>query len=170
MDDKATNSLRSSRSSCLWVIFGSVFGIALVLIVLVAGVVSRRTLYNNPPLDPIITIVKRASMTPPVELTATSTVVSEFTPPPTPPAPPERDFEYGQLVTVYGTGGDGLRLRRSPDLDATIGFLGMENEVFRVIDGPVDGDGYIWWYLENPYEGSKSGWAVANYLRSVDQP
>jgi hypothetical protein len=170
MNDKATISLKSYRLSCLWAIFGGALGIALVLIVLISGLVSRRTLYTNPPVDPIVTVVKRATTTPPVESTSTSTVESQLTPPPTQPAPPEGDFEYGQLVMVSGTGGDGLRLRRSPDLDAVVGFLGMENEVFRVIDGPVEGDGYIWWYLENPYESTKSGWAVANYLRSVDQP
>ena len=170
MKDKATISLKPARSSCIWVIFGGVFGIALVSIVLFLGVVSRRTLYANRPVDPIVTVVKRASTTSPLELTPTSTVGSDLSPTPTPPALPERDFEHGQLVTVFGTGGDGLRLRRSPDLDAVVGFLGLENEVFRVIDGPVDSDGYIWWYLANPYEGSKSGWAVANYLRSVEAP
>jgi hypothetical protein len=171
MNEKTTFSLKSYRSSCLWAIFGGVFGIALVLIVLISGFVSRRTLYTNPLVDPIVTVVKRTTTTLPVELTSTSAIVeSELTPPPTPPAPPEGDFEYGQLVMVSGTGGDGLRLRRSPDLDAVVGFLGMENEVFRIIDGPVEGDGYIWWFLENPYESTKSGWAVANYLRSVDQP
>jgi hypothetical protein len=154
----------------LWVILGGAFGITLVIIILVIGVVSRRTIYANPPVEPILTVVGRASSTPQAKIPPTSTVGPELPPTPTPPELPERDFDHGQLVTVFGTGGDGLRLRKSPDLDAAVGFLGLENEVFRVIDGPIDSDGYVWWYLANPYEGSKSGWAVANYLRSADTP
>jgi hypothetical protein len=163
-------SIKPLRPSCAWVILGGAFGTALVAILLLIGVFSRRTLYANPPVEPKLTVVNRPSSTPHVEIPPTSTIGPELPPSPTPPELPERDFDHGQLVTVFGTGGDGLRLRRDPDLDAAIGFLGMENEVFRVIDGPIEGDGYIWWYLVNPYEGSKSGWAVANYLRSADAP
>ena len=163
-------SLRPFRPSCLWAVLGGAVGIALIIIILVIGVFSRRTFYANPPGEPVLTVVSRASSTPRVENTPTSTVGPELPPTPTPPELPERDFDHGQLVTVFGTGGDGLRLRKSPDLDAAVGFLGLENEVFRVIDGPIDSDGYVWWYLTNPYEGSKSGWAVANYLRSADAP
>jgi hypothetical protein len=170
MDNKTTILFKPTRASCLWVISGGAFGIALVVIVVFLGVVTRRTFDVNRPVNPIVTVVKRISTATPLEITPTSTIGSDLLPTPTPPALPERDFEHGQLVTVFGTGGDGLRLRKSPDLDAAVGFLGLENEVFRVIDGPVEGDGYVWWYLENPYEGSKSGWAVANYLRSVEAP
>jgi len=154
----------------MWTILGGAFGTALVIIILVIGIFSRRTSNANPPVEPVLTIVSRTSSTPQVEITPTSTMGPELPPSPTPPELPEQDFDHGQLVTVFGTGGDGLRLRNAPDLDAAIGFLGLENEVFRVIDGPIDSDGYIWWYLVNPYEGSKSGWAVANYLRSADAP
>ncbi len=170
MREKVGNSKKSFRPSCLWAIFGGAFGIALIIIVIVIGVFSRRTIFANPPVEPVLTFVSRASSTPQVKITPTGTVGPELPPTPTPPELPERDFDHGQLVTVFGTGGDGLRLRKSPDLDADVGFLGLENEVFRVIDGPIDGDGYVWWYLVNPYEGSKSGWAVANYLRSADVP
>ena len=170
MRELPRNSKKTLHPSCLWVLLGGVFGIALIIVILVIGVFSRRTFYANPQEEPILTVVSRASSTPQVELLPTSTVGPELPPTPTPPELPERDFDHGELVTIYGTGGDGLRLRKSPDLDAAVGFLGLENEVFRVIDGPVDNDGYIWWYLVNPYEGSKSGWAVANYLRSAGTP
>ena len=170
MSEIPRKSMKTSRPSCFWAILGGAFGIALMIIVLILGVFSRRTSYANPPGEPILTVVSRATSTPQIEMTPTSTVGPELSPTPTPPDLPERDFDHGQLVTVFGTGGDGLRLRKSPDLDAAVGFLGLEDEVFRIIDGPIDSDGYVWWYLVNPYEGSKSGWAVANYLRSADAP
>jgi hypothetical protein len=73
------------------------------------------------------------------------------------------------LVEVSGTEGDGLRLRDNPSLGAKIAFLGLENEVFEVRGGPRQNDGYEWWYLSNPYNSEKEGWAVANYLREADQ-
>ncbi|UCF62399.1 MAG: SH3 domain-containing protein [Anaerolineaceae bacterium] len=164
------NSIKPLRPSCIWTIIGGAFGTALVIAILIIGVLSRRTSFANPPVEPKLTVVSRPTPTPQVEITPTRFIGTELPPSPTPPELPERDFDHGQLVTVFGTGGDGLRLRREPDLDAAIGFLGMENEVFRVIDGPIEADGYLWWYLVNPYEGSKSGWAVANYLRSADEP
>lgn len=81
-----------------------------------------------------------------------------------------KDFALGQLVQVYGTEGEGLRLRSEPGLEATILFLGLEHEVFRVEEGPVERDGYQWWYLVNPYDESKRGWAVSAFLRSAEEP
>jgi hypothetical protein len=73
-------------------------------------------------------------------------------------------------VTVTGTSGDGLRLREMAGLGAAIQFIALENEVFEVIDGPVDSDGYVWWRLVNPYNTSKTGWGVSNYLRMDANP
>ncbi|MEJ2608335.1 MAG: hypothetical protein P8Z41_16945 [Anaerolineales bacterium] len=47
---------------------------------------------------------------------------------------------------------------------------GYENDVFQVEGGPEDRDGYVWWFLVNPYDSSISGWAVENYLRRMENP
>jgi hypothetical protein len=49
-------------------------------------------------------------------------------------------------------------------------MLGAEAEVFQVSDGPREIDGYTWWYLVGPYDESRRGWAVANYLSVVQNP
>jgi len=36
-----------------------------------------------------------------------------------------------------------------------------------VVDGPEQADGFIWWYLEAPYDTSRSGWAASQYLGLV---
>ena len=74
----------------------------------------------------------------------------------------------GDLVQVQGTQGDGLRLRTGAGLDAEIRLVALESEVFEVQDGPVEADGYMWWFLVNPYDSSMRGWGVANYLRTAD--
>jgi hypothetical protein len=73
-------------------------------------------------------------------------------------------------VQIIGTGGDGLRLRDQPGLDGKVLLLGSEAEVFRVQDGPREVDGYTWWYLVGPFDETRRGWAVANYLQIVQNP
>lgn len=94
--------------------------------------------------------------------TSTPTSPSVVTPTAT-PAPPSR-IQVSTYVRIQGTGGAGLRLRVSPSLQADINFLGQENEVFLVIDGPEQADGYTWWHLEAPDDPTRNGWAVTEYL------
>jgi hypothetical protein len=42
--------------------------------------------------------------------------------------------------------------------------------VFRLEDGPVDKDGYSWWYLIAPFDESRNGWAVSNFLVVIQNP
>jgi len=87
-----------------------------------------------------------------------------------PPSPPPGTIAVGAHVQVTGTGGDGLRLRIEPSLDGQILMLGSEAEVFRVHEGPREADGYTWWYLVGPFDESRYGWAVANFLVVVQGP
>jgi len=102
-----------------------------------------------------------SSVTPQVEQTETSQI---------PPSPPPGTIAVGAHVQVAGTGGDGLRLRIEPSLDGQILMLGSEAEVFRVHEGPREADGYTWWYLVGPFDESRYGWAVANFLVVVQGP
>jgi len=76
----------------------------------------------------------------------------------------------GSFVQVNGTGTVGLRLRDNPGLDSKTQFLGMDDEVFRITEGPREADGYTWWYLVAPYDEQRKGWAVANYLSAIANP
>jgi len=88
----------------------------------------------------------------------------------TPPTPPPGVIAIGAYVQVTGTGVDGLRLRDEPGLDGQVQMLGSETEVFLVFDGPIESDNYTWWYLVGPYDESRTGWAVTNYLSLVQTP
>ena len=73
----------------------------------------------------------------------------------------------GAYVQIYGTGGDGLRLRAGPGTDNPPLFLGKESEVFQIKNGPKESGGFTWWYVVAPYDESRKGWAVQNYLSVV---
>jgi hypothetical protein len=87
-----------------------------------------------------------------------------------PPSPPPGEVAVGAAVQVIGTGGDGLRLRSEPGLQAEVKYLGLEGEIFTVDDGPVLADSYTWWFLIAPYDETVRGWAVSNYLKAVPNP
>ena len=157
---------RVSRAGCLWGVAGAFAGITTFLLIMLLGPILQVGAVAEAP-EPILTVVARPSPT----LTPS--------PPPSPAAVPTGtatpalpagagDISLGELVEVIGTSGEGLRLRSSPGLDSEVSFLGFENEVFEVRDGPVDRDGFVWWFLANPYDTSKQGWAVSIYLRSLE--
>jgi len=76
----------------------------------------------------------------------------------------------GMYVQISGTGGDGLKMRSAPGVKSDTIFLGMEAEVYLVKDGPKLADGYTWWYLEAPYDSTRTGWAASKYLTIVAAP
>jgi hypothetical protein len=90
--------------------------------------------------------------------------------PGTPPSPEPGVITSGAHVQIQGTGGEGLRLRAEPGLGGKVLLLGSEAEVFRVVEGPVQADGYTWWRLVGPFDETRQGWAVANYLVVVQNP
>jgi len=158
------------KVSCALIAGGITLGIGLATLLLTFGFLTRASNLADPGPTPLITIVGEydRSRTSPTEVEGPAPPTQE-TSPTTPPLPHEI-FQVGQLVAVFGTGGDSLRLRTEPGLSSTIGFLVVEHEVFEVRGGPEEEDDYTWWYLVNPYDPTKSGWAVANYLRAIENP
>jgi hypothetical protein len=63
-----------------------------------------------------------------------------------------------------------LRLRQGPGLEAEMQFLGLEGELFQVQDGPREVDGYTWWFVIGPYDETRQGWAVTDFLAVVPNP
>jgi hypothetical protein len=120
------------------------------------------------PVTAVVTVIPAPTAVPP-----TPTKAAQNTPTPTsalPPSPPPGVIAVGAYVQITGTGGDGLRLRTEPGLNADVRILGAEAEVFLVQDGPREVDGYTWWYLVGPYDATRRGWAVSNYLAAVQNP
>lgn len=94
---------------------------------------------------------------------------------PTDTAPPPSDsgsdpLYVGAFIQIHGTGELGLRIRSTPSLNSEVLYLGIETEVFQIMEGPVYADDYTWWRLLNPYNQEIEGWAVSNYLRLIQNP
>ncbi len=102
--------------------------------------------------------------------TTTPTLVVNATPTPEGGTPlVQNGFKVGVYVQIFGTEGGGLRLRSTAGTSGSILSLAMDSEVFQIVDGPQSADGYVWWYLESPYDKNRAGWAASDYL-TVIQP
>ena len=105
--------------------------------------------------------------------TPTPNITPSFTPDPliygTPTLAPD-EIGLGGYGQITGTDGEGLRLRSDPGLSGTPIFLGYDEEVFEIRDGPQQLDGYIWWYLVAPYDETRAGWAAADFLGAIPSP
>lgn len=155
------------KSNWLWAVLGVLLGAIALLVLIALGYFTRQARTAMAPATPMLVLITAptASITIPPP---TETVEPSDTPVPSPPPEADGSLSPGSLVEVYGTEGDGLRLRANTGLDSKIVFLAVESEVFELRDGPVEMDGYEWWFLVNPYNLEKTGWAVSNYLRTID--
>lgn len=152
-----------------WLILGALgFAVALSIATMLLLWFTRpsQTAVSIPPAAVTVITLPTATPIPPSPTpTLTPTpVVTDL------PIPPPGDISIGAYVQITGTGGDGLRLREGPGLARDVRLLGLEAEVFLVEDGPQTMDGYAWWFIQGPFDDSRRGWAVSNYLRVVQNP
>jgi hypothetical protein len=165
--------MRPHSYSYSGIFFGSL-GIALFMLVMLTGglwltrpTANHKGIDLNPLKTAIFTIIpaSSATITPPPTLVATPTIADGAIPSPQP-----GELSIGIFVQIVGTQGDGLRLREEPGLGNTVLTLVSDAEVFKVLDGPQSADGHTWWYLSDPYNENRRGWAVENYLALIQSP
>lgn len=151
-----------------WVVAGALL-IALVLLIFFFTI-----LWIIRPGSPVVeqstAIINVITAPTATQLWSTSTHIISSTELPLNESPPPGVVVQGAYVQVISTGGDGLRLRSTPGLNNQVLMLGSEAEVFFVQDGPEEVDGYTWWFLVGPYDDTRQGWAVSNYLTPIQIP
>ena len=121
---------------------------------------------NGDPLTAAMTVIPAPTATP---RTLSATLTSLPPTPTTQPTPAPGEFVQGVYVQVT-IGEDALRVRVSPGLSAEILFLAFDAEVFLIDDGPMQADGYTWWYLTASYDETRAGWAVQDFLTVIPSP
>lgn len=142
-------------------------GVALLLLALFIGgiMLLRRPLASAAQTTAVVTILPAPTLTPTLQLPTSLTPGANANQTPMPVAPGE--IGVGSYIKIVGTGGDGLRLRADPGKNGTPLFLGMDEEVFEVKDGPREADNLTWWYLVSNYDPNRAGWAASEYLEVV---
>jgi hypothetical protein len=108
------------------------------------------------------------TLLPAPSLTPRAAIAPQVTP--IPSVTPAGALGVGVYMRVSGTKGLGLNFRAEPNTKSPILFLGMEAEVFQVIDGPRQADGFTWWYLQAPYDKNRKGWAANDFLTPIQNP
>ena len=145
-------------------VVGAILLIGMVLVSLAILFLGRNPVPTTA-ATPVITRIAAPTLTPkPIDPTAIPT--------PTPTTIfflPEGVIGVGAYVQVSGTGGAGLRMRSEPGLSGTVNFTAMDAEVFLVIEGPEEADGYTWWLLEAPYDQTRTGWSAGDFLSALSE-
>ncbi len=142
------------------------FPVALVVWLLGVGILLA--LRGEGPSAQVYVVLTRIPYTP-ARPTATPSPTPTATPTPTPvPEYVARGFRPGAVVQVANTDGARLRIREAPGLESAVRFLAYEGEVFRIVEGPVEKDGYRWWYIMAPYSTQRAGWAAEPFLQVVE--
>jgi len=143
-------------------------GLFLLMVVLGLGLLTRNEPSQQPKATAILNIISAPTITLPAptptpDLSPTQAGVSEGN-------PAGEGIVLDAYVQITGTGGTGLRFRLTPSLAGQVKFVASEAEIFVVKDGPVEADGYQWWHLVGPFDDTREGWAVSNYLAIAQNP
>lgn len=145
-------------------ITGLIFLVGLILMGLAVLFLGRNqtSAVSAPPVVTKITAPTQTPVAPDPTTTPSPTPTSIF-------FLPDGVIGVGAYVQVGGTGGAGLRMRANPGLGGAVNFTALDSEVFLVIDGPVEEDGYIWWHLEAPYDQTRNGWSAGDFLTLIEE-
>ena len=157
-----TEKIMTQEKKRILIVLGiSVVAGLLLFTALIAIIFASIPDQSNQTQGPVVTLIPYS--TPTLVPSPTVSVVSIETPGVT-----IEGMSVGTVVQIVDTGGLGLRLRANPGTGGAVQFVGQELELFTVVNGPVEQDGYVWWYLESPYDASRSGWAAASYLTVIE--
>lgn len=158
---KSSNRIHPLSILAAVIVAGLLFLLGYTLILMLGGEDSPSA---QPNPSQAITIIPAPTETP-IVIVPTSMAT------PTPEAPmilPSGVIGVGVYVKVGRTEGAGLRMRAEASTAAEIRFMAMDDEVFKVIGGPVQSDNYTWWQIEASYDKNRTGWSVDSFLDVVD--
>ena len=89
------------------------------------------------------------------------------TPRPDPTPTSELVLRADSFAVITGTQGAPLRARTAPGTDSDIVTRFPEGATVKVLEGPADASGMVWWRIEG---AGQIGWASASFLQPVPAP
>ncbi|OGO15754.1 MAG: hypothetical protein A2Z14_01535 [Chloroflexi bacterium RBG_16_48_8] len=166
MNHSDTQESHNWDGGCLWSGVGVILG-GLTLGLLFMLVSLTRISRTDAVSEPEIIIILPATDTPNILPTVSPQEPEDQVPTGSPGPLLGTDFTVGDVVEVYRTEGQGLSLRNEPSLSSVVGGYGLDSEILEIRGGPIQADGYVWWFLVSPYDNSKNGWGVGAFLRET---
>jgi len=136
-------------------------GIAVFLGIIMAVISSG----SNPVQEPADALAQ-LTIIPAPTLTPTSPVVYEEPNLEVRYVSPE-GFSIGAYVTIEKTQGAGLKIRPNPGTGGETSFIAMDGDLFVIIDGPDERNGYSWWKLQGFEDKSLVGWGASDYFSLI---
>lgn len=162
---KPSNRIHPLSILAAVVVAGLLFLLGYVLILMVGAKNPSATSPNDPSNPSLALTIIPAYTETPIVIMPTSMASA------TPDAPvllPSGVIGIGAYVKVGRTEGAGLRIRADASTNAEIRFIAYDDEVFKVIGGPIQANNYTWWQMEALYDKTRSGWSVDSFLDVVD--
>jgi hypothetical protein len=153
--------VRGLRAYLAWWVWplGALLGLAVVIGIWILLFVAPLPSVPADAIPPYYTVYPPPTFTP---IPPTATLTPFYTPSPSLPTVIPGTIGVGAMVEVTE---DGLRLRDAPSLTGKILSQASAHELFTIVDGPRQGDGYTWWLLQGVYDATRQGWAVESYLK-----
>lgn len=160
------SSKESSKIHILTILAGIMLAVVLIGLVFLLIFLSNQGKEPSAVSEQVadITIIPSPTETPTLPITTEVIEMTETVQVVLPPG----IIGIGAYVQVTGTDGSGLRMRAEPGTNTEVLFIAMDEEVFKVVGGPVEKDDYTWWQLETPYDQTRTGWSAEPFLEVIE--
>jgi hypothetical protein len=155
-----------------WLGLGLIVTIAGIFLAvgLITAFLSREPLPVTPLNPTIIVLTAPPSAVPSATpILPTPTTLPTLTPVPTPDvAVAPQEVAPGFYAAVANTEGLGVTIRGGPSTNNVAVTVAQEGALLFVLDGPAEGNGYLWWQVR--LEDGTEGWAAADFLAPAAAP
>ena len=158
-------SRRSARIITPWVLVLTLLA-GFVLFVALLILITGAALESDPPAD---SALAQMTIIPAPTVTPTAAVANEPQELAVRYVSPE-GFSIGAYVSIQNTQGAGLKIRPEPGTGSKVDFIAAEGELFIIVDGPDERNGYAWWKLAGFENPERTGWGASAFLGLVASP
>ncbi len=155
----------SNRLITPWVLVSTTI-LGFVLFVALLILITGSALRTDPPAD---SALAQMTIIPAPTVTPTAPTVGEPQELTVRYVSPE-GFSIGAYVSIQNTQGAGLKIRPEPGTGSKVDFIAAEGELFVIVDGPDERNGYAWWKLAGFENPERTGWGAAAFLGLVAPP